>query len=163
MKPKFFTFLLIMLFTNSLSFAQNSEEIQKNIVRIEPSDQLVEALRKEISEEVKCDYFSDKLIWSIAIEEYKGGCVLNVSMSSEISKNHQYDGYFYINKYLFVVSGIIDKDLFSSKEKNSLNFNITKWGKDDVITSHIEDYSTWIYYFRNNNLSLQKEYNLPCD
>lgn len=137
--------------------------IKKNMTQLEPNKDLAIELENLIQQVKDCDYYSTSLIWNIGISKAKKECLLNITMQQEINVDHKYVGFFHIDKILFVVSGFLEEQLFSSMGKKELKFDNTNKFPHKVIQTSPEDYSNWIYLFKNDTLSLKKEYLLPCN
>jgi hypothetical protein len=140
--------------------------IEKTLTRYDVDSSFLKILDSLISEEKKCFYYNPRLIWSIGVTEIKPSCyIINITMQSEINKDHQYLGYFKLKETLFMIPGSSINGLFIPKEENELEFTIMelKNPKDYPIgNGMLEDYSTWIYIYRDSRFILKESYPLPC-
>jgi hypothetical protein len=110
-----------------------------------------------VKSEKKCLNYDNSLIWTISItEKQNSDHLIEITMQSEINKNYDYLGFFYIDKTFFIVMNKRVKSLFSiCNTKKTFSFK-------NMIIPSTEDYSVWVYNYAAGILTLQKSYILPC-
>ena len=155
-------FFLLFVFNGFLS-QQKLATTTLSLPNLKAIESLEIELQKAINYEKKCNNYSNSLVWTISLNETDNGCLLVVSMQSELNINHQYSGFFHLDSTLFVTSGAIDSNLFLIGELKQLKVSYYKQNLKDAVIPELEDYSNWLFLFKNNILILVKEYVLPCE
>lgn len=160
MKKKVILFYLFLLVV-STGFTQTMDT--KSIVELKANQKLVNELNILIDKVDECDYFKTSLIWNIGISEAEGGCLYNITMQEQINMAYDYVGCFKIGDIKFVVSGIMDENLFQKQKNKKVEF-VQKVNETEIIKSTPSgDYSNWIYFSKEKNFIFVKEYLIPCN
>lgn len=138
---------------------QSLMSIEKKLTCFDVDSRLTSELQALIEREKGCAYYEPSLIWHISVTEAESEVfVFDITMQSEVSKDHKYSGYFHLDGVLFLVSGPFVNGLFKKEKEKILEFKVSTAEIPDI-----EDFSTWVYLYRDGNLFLKGEYPLPCD
>ena len=156
-------FYTICIFTmgssNNVLMAQDTNSMIRVLNKLSvANDDFKSVLDSLITREEKCNHFQKSLIWIVSlIKSKEGDSLIHITMQSEISKTYKYLGYFYINETLFIVKGsTLHQRLFNDcKKEGEIKFKKKSF-------PYPEDYSLWVYSYKNNILNLMESYPLPC-
>lgn len=156
-----YLFLLFSLINVTVLLSQTM--IRKEMIELEPKQNLVLELQELINKVNNCDYYKSSLIWNIGITQAEGGCILNITMQDNINVDYDYIGFFCLNKTQIVVSGIFDDNLFTILKSEKVKFKIEVKSENQILQTPSGDYSSWIYFSTEKKLKKMQEYLIPCN
>ena len=157
-------FILILSLFNGSLIAQKTEKISKEFILLEVDDVLLKELEKILEKEKQCKKYDSILLWSIGTYILEDSTVkLYIELSSTVNKTHNYLGAFYLGNTLFTVSGDFVGKLFMPKEKIKIIVAIVNKNNMGIEMYDFEDYSTWVYLYKDDVLIKSEEYLIYCD
>lgn len=153
------TFGLLTFNGDNLLMAQDSYEVVRKFTKLKiENEDFNSILDSLLQKERQCKDYNKSLFWSVSFTQLKDEeYAITITMQREISETYKYLGYFKIDSVVFIVSGNqLHKDFFiecdAEQEFKSKNMKMPR----------VEDYSTWLYGYKDNTLFFREEYTLPC-